>query len=96
MNRSQLTERLAARAGLSLPESRRVLQVLFSTVPGEGLIVDALDRGERVMVSGFGTFFASERGERRVIDPRDGTPRVVPSMRVARFRPGLALRDRLR
>ena len=96
MNRSEVVDELARRAGLARGEARRALAALFGTREGEGLIADALARGERIVISGFGTFFARERGERRVRDPRTGAWRAVPPMRGARFRAGVALRDRLR
>lgn len=96
MNRGELTTELARRAGLGSAEARRAVRALFGTAPGEGLIADALDRGEKVTIAGFGTFGPRERAARRVRDPRTGEPREVPAARVASFRAGVALRDRLR
>jgi DNA-binding protein HU-beta len=96
LNTSEVIEELALRTGLGRSEARRVVAALFGTRHGEGLIADALERGRRVVLSGFGTFLVRDRPERTVRDPRTGLPRTMPPMRHARFRAGVALRDRLR
>lgn len=96
MNRQELIEGLAARTGLPEAAARRVVKALFGSQGENGLIADTLDRGERVAVAGFGTFVVRERAERTIRDPRTGAPRTVGARRAAAFRPGIALRDRLR
>ncbi|RMG48470.1 MAG: HU family DNA-binding protein [Acidobacteria bacterium] len=96
MNRHEMIVRLAELAGLSLPEARRAVRALFSVAEGEGLIADALDQGERVVVTGFGTFQARWRGPRLFRDPGSGRLSRLEPVRVVRFRPGAGLRERLR
>jgi len=96
MNRKTVIDELARRAGLGPSEARRAVRALFGTAPGDGLIADALDRGERIVLTGFGTFRPRVRDERRVKDPRDGSWRTIPAARVVAFRAGVALKDRLR
>lgn len=96
MNRQELIERLAQRTGLPEAASRRVVKEIFGASGSDGLIADALDRGERVALAGFGSFALRERGARRVKDPRTGEAREVRARRAVAFRPGVTLRDRLR
>jgi len=96
MNRQELIDRLAARTGLPEAAARRTVKALFGTQGDDGLIAEALDHGERVAIAGFGTFVARERAARTVKDPRSGEPRAVRARRTVGFRPGIALRDRLR
>ena len=96
MNRQELIEGLAARTGLPEAVARRTVKALFGSTGDDGLIADALDRGERVAVSGFGTFVVRQRASRAIRDPRTGASRTVDARRAVAFRPGLALRDRLR
>jgi DNA-binding protein HU-beta len=96
MNRQELIEGLAARTGLPEAAARRAVKALFGSQGDGGMIADALDRGERVALAGFGTFVVRERGERAIRDPRTGAHRTVPARRAVAFRAGIALRDRMR
>lgn len=96
MTKRQLIEALAQRAALDPAAARRAVLTLFGDSAGEGLIAAALERGERVNLSGFGVFSVRNRAARRVRDPRTRQHRELPSTRVAAFRPALALKDRLR
>jgi DNA-binding protein HU-beta len=96
MNRNDLVQMLAERVSVRPREARKILDVLFGTPDGTGLIADALDRGERVSIAGFGTFTVRERRERLLRDPRTGEPRRVAPRRAPVFRPGVGLRDRVR
>lgn len=96
MNRTEIASRLAERAGLDLHQARRVLTALFGSGAEGGLIGEVLERGEKVMIGGFGTFFVRERTARKIREPRTGNFREIPPTRVPSFRPGLPLRDRLR
>ncbi len=96
MNRQELIERLAQRTGLHEAASRRVVREIFGAAGSDGLIAEALDRGERVALAGFGTFTLRARGARTVRDPRTGEARQVHARRAVAFRAGATLRDRLR
>jgi DNA-binding protein HU-beta len=56
-------------------------------------ITAALAAGERVTLTGFGTFEAVARAERTARNPRTGATVAVAATTVARFHPGTALRD---
>jgi DNA-binding protein HU-beta len=94
MNRNDLVQLLAEKAGLKPRQARHVLDLLFGT-DGVGIIADRLDRGERVSIAGFGTFDIRDRSARLLKDPRTGEPRQVPAGRVPVFRPGSGLKSRL-
>lgn len=96
MNRHDLVHLLATRGGLTPSCARHVLDLLFGAGAVPGLIPDSLDRGDRVSIAGFGTFLVRRRAARRLRDPRTGESRFVPACRAAVFRPGNALRSRLR
>ena len=48
----------------------------------------SLERGDRVTLSGFGTFGVSQHKARRVRNPRSGRAIEVQAKRVPRFAPG--------
>jgi DNA-binding protein HU-beta len=55
-------------------------------------IQESLARGERVSVSGFGSFTAEQRAARKARNPRTGEVIEVQAKRVPRFVPGEALK----
>jgi DNA-binding protein HU-beta len=56
----------------------------------------SLRRGDRVTLSGFGTFVVSQRAARAGRDPRTGAEIRIPAARVPRFRPSRSLRAALK
>jgi integration host factor subunit beta len=58
-------------------------------------IADALARGDRVELRGFGAFSVKKRDARTGRNPRTGDPVDVPSKRVPYFKPGKEMRERL-
>jgi DNA-binding protein HU-beta len=91
MNKSDLVQALMNRTNLSKADATRAIEALFSA--DDGLIPEALRRGERVQISGFGTFETRERKARTGRNPRTGREiRIGPTVS-ASFRPGKALKD---
>lgn len=91
MNKSDMVQALADRTGLSRADATRAVEAVFD--PESGLIAEALRGGDRVQITGFGTFEAKERKARTGRNPRTGTEiRIGPTVS-ASFRPGKALKD---
>ncbi|MGH7468749.1 MAG: HU family DNA-binding protein [Longimicrobiales bacterium] len=91
MNKSDLVQALSEKAELNKTQALRAIESLFST--DDGLILDALKRGEKVQISGFGTFETKQRKARTGRNPRTGTEiRIGPTVS-ASFRPGKALKE---
>ena len=59
-------------------------------------IFEALRRGRRVTISGFGTFVVTRRAARDGRDPRTGKAIKIPPAKVPRFRPSRALKTAVR
>lgn len=94
MNKSELAQALANRTDLSKADATRAVDALFS--PEDGLITQALRSGDRVQITGFGTFETRQRKARTGRNPRTGTEiRIGPTVS-ASFRPGKALKDAVR
>jgi len=55
-------------------------------------IQQALEKGERVSVTGFGAFIAESRAARKGRNPRTGETIEIEERRVPKFVPGAALR----
>lgn len=58
------------------------------------LVIEKLSVNESINLSGFGKFEVRERKGRRGVNPRNPTQEIqVPSVRVAKFRPGKTLKE---
>jgi DNA-binding protein HU-beta len=91
MNNSELVSALANRTDLSKSDATRAVEALFH--PTEGLITQALQGGDKVQITGFGTFETRQRKARTGRNPRSGKEiRIGPTVS-ASFRPGKALKD---
>jgi DNA-binding protein HU-beta len=91
MNKADLIEKIFAEQGPKVSKAQ-ASRALDSVISG---ITTALKRGERVTISGFGTFSASKRRARVGRNPQTGAPINIPARTVARFTPGKELRQDL-
>ncbi len=87
MTKTELADRMAKDAGITKGAAETVLH---SVTLG---IRDALKKGKRVALVGFGTFRVARRAARTGRNPRTGEVLKIKAARVPRFRPGKALKD---
>lgn len=78
---------MASEARLTRAQATRALEALL-----EGIRA-SLIQGDRVTISGFGTFGVSHRKARRVRNPRSGSAIEIAAKRVPRFAPGIDLKS---
>lgn len=91
MNKGEIVARLSEKANLSKKDARTVVDSLFD--PKEGVIAEALQQGDRVSITGFGTFEVRERGERMGRNPRTGEAMRMPASKSPAFRAGKGLKE---
>jgi DNA-binding protein HU-beta len=91
MNKSELVQALSDRTDLSRADATKAVEALFS--PEDGLITQTLKGGDRVQITGFGTFETKERKARTGRNPRTGREIKIGPTVSATFRPGKALKD---
>jgi len=89
MTKSDLIERLAGRADMTRPRAEELLDFLLNDV------TEALKKGEKVNISGFGTFTVSNRKARTGRNPKTGEPIEIPASRSAKFKAGKTLKEAL-
>ena len=90
MIKSELVQIVAAKnPHLYHRDVERIVNVIFDE------IVDALARGDRVELRGFGAFTVKHRPAREGRNPRTGEPVPVEEKFVPFFKTGKDLRDRL-
>ena len=96
MNKTQLVEKLSNKTGMTLKDSKVVVDALFSTVPKEGIIASELNAGRKVQITGFGTFQVRKRRKREGRNPQTGEPIDIPASRFPAFTSGRSLKERIR
>ena len=87
MNKTELIAIAAERAGLTKKDTERVLNAYLDA------ITTALCQGEKVQISGFGTFEVKDREARIGRNPHTKESIEIPATRVPVFKPSKALRD---
>ena len=88
MSIKKLSAQVADETGMSKADVERVTQALFES------IYNSTDRGEPVMIKGFGKFEMVERGPREANNPATGGKIQIPARRVFRFKPSSRLKAR--
>ena len=87
MNKSELVEAMATAAGISKAQADKALTGALDA------ITDALAKGDKVTLVGFGTFSVAERAARQGRNPQTGKTITIAAGRVARFKPGSKLAE---
>jgi integration host factor subunit beta len=88
MTRSDLVEELANRFGqLTQRDAEYAVKTILDAM-GEALV-----RGHRIEIRGFGSFSINHRPPRMGRNPRSGEAVAIPEKRVPHFKPGKALRE---
>jgi integration host factor subunit beta len=88
MTRSDLVEALALRFGqLTQRDAEFAVKTILDAMS------DALVRGHRIEIRGFGSFSVTRRPPRVGRNPRTGESVTIPEKRVPHFKPGKALRE---
>jgi DNA-binding protein HU-beta len=78
---------MASKAGISKAAAEKALKAFTDGVIG------ALKKGNKVSLVGFGSFEVSKRAARKGRNPRTGAEIKIRASKVARFRPGRAMKD---
>jgi nucleoid DNA-binding protein len=86
MNKSELIEQIAKRSGLTTADARGGLEAFVATV------TDALSRGDRVQLVGFGTFKVTQRRAREGRNPQNGAVINIPATKTPSFSAGAELK----
>ncbi len=89
MTKQEIVNSLAEKAGLTRRQANQALDALLST------ITEALKRGDKVALIGFGTFSAHRREARTGINPRTREMAKFPARTVPVFKAGRTLRERV-
>ncbi|NLZ92884.1 MAG: HU family DNA-binding protein [Firmicutes bacterium] len=87
MNKSELISVVAEKTGFTKKDTEKVVNAVFDGI-GE-----ALAKGDKVQIIGFGTFDVRDRKEREGRNPATGETITIPAVKVPVFKAGKALKD---
>lgn len=94
MNKGELVEQLATRTDLSKAQAGRVIDAIFDVE--RGLIASTLRQGQKVQITGFGSFETRKRAARTARNPRTGETINVAASVAPVFRAGKGLKDAIK
>ena len=89
MTKAELVAQVAVQLSLTKKQTERIVDMFFSS------IVDALQRGEKVELRGFGSFRVRHRQPRQGRNPKTGKRVSIAAKRVPFFKAGKELRERV-
>ncbi|HTS25197.1 MAG TPA: HU family DNA-binding protein [Bryobacteraceae bacterium] len=87
MTKKDLVSKIASDARLTRSQAALALDAFLEAIQ------NSLAKGDRVTISGFGTFGVSHHKARRVRNPSSGGAMEIAARRVPRFAPGVELRS---
>lgn len=90
MTKNELIEKVAKKSSLTKRAGADAVNSTFN------LIRDALIRGEKVVISGFGTFLVRSRAARRGRNPQTGEIIQIPAKKLPGFTAGKTLKRQIK
>ena len=87
MKKTELIAAIAEQSGLSKKDAEKALSATLDT------IVKAVADGDKIQLTGFGTFGQRQRNARTGVDPRTGNSIEIPASKVPAFKAGKAFKD---
>ncbi len=91
MNKAELAQALAEKLIVSKRESEDFLNSFVE------LVTAKLNKGEEVVLTGFGAFSSKLRAARTGVNPQNPSQKInIPAVKVPKFKAGKALKDALK
>jgi DNA-binding protein HU-beta len=87
MNKTELIEKIAAGADLTKADAKKAIDATIEAIK------DALKKGDKVQLVGFGTFDVVEKPAREGINPATKQKIMIAAKKVAKFKAGAELAD---
>jgi DNA-binding protein HU-beta len=87
VNKADLIEKIAKDAGINKTQADDAINSVLKGVQ------EALKKGDRVTLVGFGTFSVGHRKARTGRNPQTGKPIKIAAKKVAKFTPGAELKS---
>jgi integration host factor subunit alpha len=89
MTKVDIVSSVYEKVGFSKKEAMRVVETIFD------ILKEALERGEKVKISGFGNFMVRGKRARRGRNPQTGDDIEISSRKILTFKPSQVLKNEL-
>jgi integration host factor subunit alpha len=89
LTKADIIEEVAKASGFSRQKAVHVVEVLLEIIKG------TLERGDDLLVSGFGKFSVKRKAQRMGRNPKTGEDAVVSQRKIVRFKCSGKLRDKI-
>ena len=87
MKKTDLIAAVAEQSGLSKKDAEKAINATIDT------IIKAVADGDKIQLTGFGTFEQRQRNARTGVDPRTGNSIEIPASKVPAFKAGKGFKD---
>ena len=87
MTKTELINSIADKANCTKKDAGAALEATLAAIQ------EALVKGDKVSITGFGTFEVRERGEKVAINPRTKEKMICPPSKAPAFKAGKALKE---
>lgn len=87
MTKTTFIEEVAAKLNTSKTQAEDLVKAFLETVE------EQLAKGEKIQLTGFGTFEVVERAAREGRNPKTGEAISIPETKSPKFKPGKSLKD---
>lgn len=87
MNKSELIDAVASKSDFSKKDSEKAINAVVESIK------EALEKGDKVQLVGFGTFEVRNRSARTGLNPQTKKAIKIPATKVPAFKAGKALKD---
>lgn len=89
MNKGEFVAAVANASGMTKKDAEAAVKAVFDT------ITDTLKKGDKIQITGFGTFDVKQRAARKGLNPLTKQPIDIPASKAPAFKAGKALKDSL-
>jgi DNA-binding protein HU-beta len=90
MTKDELINAIASKCAVSKKAAAESLEATME------IITKAMQKGDKIVLTGFGAFQVSKRAARKGVNPKTGAKIQIPAMKVPKFKAGKALKDAVR
>lgn len=89
MNKKELVDAVSEMTGISKSDTKKTFEAIIEAISSE------MQKNEKVIILGFGTFCVKDKAARMSIHPQTMQPLELPAKKVVRFKPSQYLNNLL-
>ena len=87
VSKGGLVDAIAGKTGMTKSDAKAAVDAFINEV------TDQLKAGNKIQLTGFGTFEVRQRNERQGVNPSTGKKITIPASKAPAFKAGSALKD---